>query len=159
MKYSTTFHTCFLICNTKSQVGLFCNCQTSHYVERIGSVQFIEWLSPTWHERLDCLIVESLTCHNTSIAVSLPRDNLDPGDPSLVSEIDEQRRSIDVEIIEDGAGLRRDGRITVDSTWRVAACPLVADVSLQLPLVVNPRIFLVGDVLDCTGMIKNKCNW
>jgi len=79
--------------------------------------------------------------------LSLPGDDLDPGDLGALSEIYHPGRSVDIEVIQYGTAVHADRDVSVNSSRCVSSDPLTANMSLILTLVVYPRTLLKRQVL------------
>ena len=94
---------------------------------------------------LTCVLLRILT-----FLFSHPSQYDDPGDVHLAAEVDHPDWFLDIEVVENGAAVRRMIGFAVDRTTRMPVDPLVLDVTLVLSATtVNERLLLEREILNC----------
>ena len=83
-----------------------------------------------------------------TLPVSLPGVDDDTGHLHLVAQVDGQQRVLAVQVVQDRAALQVHIQVAVHRPVCVALRKLVPDVTFVLRLLVDPRVLLVGQVLD-----------
>ena len=82
-----------------------------------------------------------------TLTLALPRDDDDTSYVGLLAKVDHPDGFLHVEVVEYGAAVERLVVVPVHCARSLAVHPLVPDVSLVLPLVVDPRLLLIRHVL------------
>ena len=82
-----------------------------------------------------------------TLALALPRDDNNTGDVGLLAQVDHPDGFLHVEVVEYGAAVEGLVVVPVNCARSLAVHPLVPDMPLVLPLVVDPRLLLVRHVL------------
>jgi len=88
---------------------------------------------------------------------SKPGEYDDTRNLDLPAEVDHPDWSVDVEVVEHGAGLQRRVGDSVDSSSGVTVLPARTNMALHLTAVTDPRLLVVRYVLHCTTVRHVTC--
>ena len=78
-----------------------------------------------------------------------PGEYDDAGDLDLLAEVDHPDGPVDVEVVEDGAGVERSVGDSVHCSAGASVLPARANVPLHMPTIADPRLLVVRHVFHC----------